>query len=67
VSTKSGEVQKDLLVNGETKDPILLPVEVGLVKKDGEKHLVAFVGGTTVFQYTYPTTADTLQVQAAVD
>ncbi|MEK6280776.1 MAG: hypothetical protein AABN95_10520 [Acidobacteriota bacterium] len=58
---------RELLANGEMTEQIQLPVEVGLVKKDGEKHLVAFVGGTPVSHSIYPANADQLQVRAAID
>ncbi|HYX73046.1 MAG TPA: hypothetical protein VE732_09765 [Nitrososphaera sp.] len=57
---------KDLLVNGEFTDRIQLAVEVGLVTKDDEQHLVAFVGGTPIFHSTYPANADHLVVRAAI-
>ena len=44
---------EELLADGKIIDPIKLPVEIGLVKKDGEKHLVAFVGSFPVFHSTY--------------
>lgn len=59
------EELKELLAKGEFVEKIQLPVEVGLVKKDGEKHLIAFVGGAPVFHYTYPANADHSQVRAA--
>jgi hypothetical protein len=58
---------KELLENGKTKTRVELPVEVGLVTRDKEKHLVAFVGGTPVFHSIYSPSASTLQVQATVD
>lgn len=58
---------EELLASGKLIDPIKLPVEVGLIKKDGEKHLVAFVGGFPVFHSTYPSSADNRHVRAAVD
>jgi len=61
------EELKELLAKGEFVDKIQLPVEVGLVKKDGEKHLIAFVGGAPVFHSTYPVNASHLQVRAATD
>lgn len=57
---------KEFLTSGEITDRIQLPVEVGLVKKDGEKHLVAFVGGIPVFHFTYPASANHSQVRAAI-
>jgi hypothetical protein len=57
---------KELLVGGDLTDRIQLPVEVGLVEKDDEKHLVAFVGGIPVFHSTYPANADHLVVGAAI-
>lgn len=57
---------KSLLLNGKITDRIQLPVEVGLVEKDNEKHLVAFVGGTPVFHSTYLVNADHLVVRSAI-
>jgi hypothetical protein len=61
------EESKVVLQGGEIKEQIRLPVEVGLIVKDGEHHLVAFVGGLPVFQYTYPTGAKDRQIRAASD
>jgi hypothetical protein len=58
---------KELLANGEITERIQLPVEVGLVKKDGEKHLIAFVGGTPVFHSTYPADISHTQPHAALN
>lgn len=58
---------EELLAHGEMIEPIQMPVEVGLLNKDGEKHLVAFVGGTPVFHSTYPSNAESLQVHAAIE
>ncbi len=58
---------KQLLVDGEITYSIQLPIEVGLIKKNGEKHLVAFVGGTPVFHSTYAANANHAQVRAALD
>ncbi|MBV8856978.1 MAG: hypothetical protein JOZ02_08620 [Acidobacteria bacterium] len=61
------EELKELLATGEFVDKIQLPVEVGLVKKGGEKHLIAFVGGAPVFHYTYPANITHSQVRAAAN
>lgn len=56
-----------MLRGGKVKERLRLPVEVGLILKDGEHHLLAFVGGLPVFQYTYPIDADDRQIRAASD
>lgn len=58
---------KKLLQDGEFIEQIELPVEVGLLRNGSEKHLVAFVGGTPVFHYTYPANVGALLARAAVD
>ena len=58
---------KELLVSGEIADRTRLLVEVRLIIKDGEKHLVAFVGGAPVFHSTYPADAEHSQERAAMD
>lgn len=58
---------EELLAHGEMMEPIQMPVEVGLLRKDGEKHLVAFVGGTPIFHSTYPSSADSLQVRDGIE
>jgi hypothetical protein len=58
---------KELLVDGEITDRIQLPVEIGLIKKNDEKHLVAFVGGTPVFHSTYAANTNHVQVRAALE
>lgn len=51
---------------GEIRERIQLPVEVGLICKDGEQHLIAFVGGLPAFQYTYPKNTSGRKVSAAI-
>jgi hypothetical protein len=57
---------KNLVQGGEIRERIQLPVEVGLICKDGEQHLIAFVGGLPAFQYTYPKKTSGRKVSAAI-
>ena len=61
------EELRTLLESGEIADRIQFPVEVALIRKSGEQHLIAFVGGTPVFQSTYSNSVSSLEVRAAID
>jgi hypothetical protein len=58
---------KALLQQGTVKEHIRLPVEVGLIHKDDDHHLVAFVGGLPVFHSTYTVDANHRQIRAGIE
>lgn len=58
---------KALLQSGEAKERIQLPVEIGLILKDGEHHLIGLVGGLPVFHTTYSIDADHRHAQTTID
>src|SRR4051794_35082452 len=58
---------REIFEQGKVTDSIQMPVEVQLVKKGEEKHLIALVKGWPVSHSIYLASSDYLQVRAAFE